>query len=334
MIKISIIIPIYNVAQYIIRCLDSVAKQTYKGEIECILVDDCSPDNSAELCEEFLKKYKGNISFVLIKREKNGGLSDARNAGTEIAKGDFIYYLDSDDELPLSAISILVSTLNKYPNADIVIGKMLAIPDKDMYKNPRFDDITFVNDNTWVRKNFCRLSNRIPVNACNKLIRKSFLIENNLFFKKGLIHEDELWMFQVSQILEKLAFVNEITYLRYINPGSITTGTSTLKKRHAWSVILKEIFSHIDQPAFFEQFQTYYEKLNQSKPFANHAVIQLNKIVWEEVIRCASRNNHQVLAHAVKIHVFLSPVLKGHVTGLIIWIIFRTLCKSEYKIFD
>lgn len=331
MIKISIIIPIYNVAQYIIRCLDSVAKQTYKGEIECILVDDCSPDNSAELCEEFLKEYKGNIRFVLIKQERNGGLSDARNAGTEIAKGDFIYYLDSDDELPLSAISILVSTLNKYPNADIVIGKMLAIPDKDMYKNPRFDDITFVNDNTWIRKNFCRLSNRIPVNACNKLIRKSFLIENNLFFKKGLIHEDELWMFQVSQILTRLAFVNEITYLRYINPGSITTGSSTSKKRHAWGIILKEIFSKIDQPAFFEQFLTYYEILKQNRPFLQDVDGDLYNDVWTEFERCAKRNGLFVTAFSLKVHKFFYPILKGHGTGLVIWFILTKFYKKYYQ---
>lgn len=331
MIEISIIIPVYNVAQYVVRCLESVANQTYKGKIECILIDDCGNDNSAEICDDYIKRYKGNIDFKLIRKEKNGGLSEARNTGTKITRGDFVYYLDSDDELPEDAIESMFSVLKEHPDVEIIVGKMQDIPDKKMYFNPRFDDIKFINDNNWIRKNFCRLKNRIPVNACNKLIRKSFLIDNNLFFKEGLIHEDELWMFQVSQKLKKIAFINKITYLRYINPGSITTATPSQQKKHAWGIIFLEIFSSIDTPAFFEQFVTYYQHLQTFNPFEKDNNKALYKTVWQELIKCAKRNGHPIIAASLKLHSALYPLLKGHGTGFCIWLIQTKLHHKEYK---
>ena len=94
--KVSIIIPIYNVAPYIKRCLQSVADQTYK-DIECILIDDCGSDNSINLAKEFIYDYKGNILFTILHHEENKGLSAARNTGLRYAKGEYVYFLDSDD---------------------------------------------------------------------------------------------------------------------------------------------------------------------------------------------------------------------------------------------
>ena len=95
--KISIIIPIYNVEPYIEDCLQSVMRQTYRGMMECILVDDCGTDNSMKVAEQLIKIYNGPIDFKVLHHEHNRGLSAARNTGIDAACGDYVYFLDSDD---------------------------------------------------------------------------------------------------------------------------------------------------------------------------------------------------------------------------------------------
>lgn len=96
--SISIVVPVYNVSLYVERCVRSVMAQTYPV-LECILVDDASPDDSIAKCEKLIAAYDGAISFVVLHHERNRGLSAARNTGTDAAQGDYIYYLDSDDEI-------------------------------------------------------------------------------------------------------------------------------------------------------------------------------------------------------------------------------------------
>ena len=100
MTTISIIIPIYNVEPYIIRCVDSVLRQTYR-QLEIILVDDCSPDHSMEIARKHIEASTSSkgLKFKYIKHEKNRGLSAARNSGLDAATGEYIYFLDSDDEI-------------------------------------------------------------------------------------------------------------------------------------------------------------------------------------------------------------------------------------------
>ena len=99
--KISVIIPVYNVAPYIAACLQSVMRQTAQAALECILVDDCGPDNSMEVVNETLKSYNGPVDFKIVRHTQNRGLSAARNTGMAAATGDYIYFLDSDDEITL-----------------------------------------------------------------------------------------------------------------------------------------------------------------------------------------------------------------------------------------
>ena len=95
--KISIIIPVYNVEKYIHRCLTSIIKQTMTEEVECIIVNDATPDKSIDIIQELLSDYRGNISFHIINHKKNEGLAAARNSGMKHAKGDYVIHIDSDD---------------------------------------------------------------------------------------------------------------------------------------------------------------------------------------------------------------------------------------------
>ena len=99
MIHVSIIVPVYNASNFIATCIDSVSRQTANGGVECLFIDDCSSDNSTELISDYIQSYKGDIEFRLLKQTKNQGPSAARNRGIIEAKGDFLFFLDSDDEL-------------------------------------------------------------------------------------------------------------------------------------------------------------------------------------------------------------------------------------------
>ena len=265
--KVSVIVPVYNVAKYIERCFDSIASQSYPSkDIECIFVDDCGLDNSIELLQQKLDSYSGGIDFWIIKHDKNKGLSAARNSGTKAASGEYIYYLDSDDEITNNCINYLVELSKKYRDVDIVQGNTIIYPKSKPGSNWR--DILqsnfpeYSNDNLWIKERFFE-SPRIPVNAWNKLIRKDFLFKNNLFFQEGIIYEDELWMFFVAKKVSDIAFSEEYCYVHYFVPGSIMqSGKSSFDNIRSALIIIKEMSKNIDRELEGVQKRCFYRYLN------------------------------------------------------------------------
>ena len=252
---VSIIIPIYNVEQYIERCIISVINQTYR-QLEVILVDDCSPDNSMSLARQLVDKStnKEGLTFKFIKRDENGGLSAARNTGIENATGDYLYFLDSDDELPINAIELLVNQVKIHPDVEIVMGRMKAFPnDMPYYNIDRYKDTPYINDNLWLREHFFTIINTLPTNACNKLIRRDLIKRGLLTFKPGIIHEDQLWMYYIAKKVSRMAFVFEPTYIRYVNPGSIMTTLDYEKESKNWGIIFEEVSKSFDEPLYRHQ---------------------------------------------------------------------------------
>ena len=176
--KVSIVIPVYNVEPYIEECLQSVMRQTYGGKIECILVDDCGIDNSIEIAEQLIKAYNGPIDFKVLHHENNRGLSAARNTGIDASSGDYVYFLDSDDWISDDCIEKLMQP-HVFKQYDFVVGHY-SEDGKDFYGlYPKGE----------YHKNGLRPISRngIPVSACNKLFRKSFLINNQLSFEVGKV---------------------------------------------------------------------------------------------------------------------------------------------------
>ena len=120
---VSIIIPIYNVEKYVAECLNSVISQTYDhSKIECIIVDDCTPDLSMVIVDEIIGKYNGEIVFNIIRHEHNQGLSAARNTGIEAATGDYLYFIDSDDYIYPKSLELLLNASKEYNKPDVVVG--------------------------------------------------------------------------------------------------------------------------------------------------------------------------------------------------------------------
>ena len=122
---ISVIVPIYKVKKYLNRCIDSVINQTYNN-LEIILVDDGSPDSCPQICDEYAKKDKR----IKVIHKQNGGLSDARNAGLDIASGDFVSFIDGDDYIHPQTYEIVMDVINKCPAEMICFHYQFIEPEK------------------------------------------------------------------------------------------------------------------------------------------------------------------------------------------------------------
>lgn len=262
-ISVSIILPTYNVQNYIKRCLVSISKQTYSGPIECLIIDDCGTDKSISIVREFIKTYRGSISFQIISLEKNSGLSAARNVGILQSKGDYLYFLDSDDWIEPFCIEGMVGLARKYSYVDIVQAgaycsskeqsSLLSLGGK---KLPEFS-----NDKKWIKKTFLKRY-EIPITAWNKLLNRNFIIKNNLFFFEGIIHEDEDWNWFLAKYVNSIAFYKFDTYHYITRNGSIMTYKLD-KSKIAWIKIINHFIDNIDdycrgtQELFIYDFLVY-----------------------------------------------------------------------------
>lgn len=246
--RVSVIIPVYNVEPYIATCIQSVMRQTYQGELECILVDDCGTDNSMEIAEKLISDYQGPIEFRILHHEHNRGLSAARNTGTAAAKGDYIYFLDSDDEISPNCIELMANVVLKHPQVEVVQGGIESIPYKKFYDLELYKTSRYVEDNKWIRFNAFKQGERLPVNATNKLLKKTFLANNSLAFKEGLENEDELWSFLMYKLVKNWAVIGNKTYIHYLRPNSIMATLTNEKRAENCGIILSEELNNIDRP--------------------------------------------------------------------------------------
>lgn len=253
--KISVIIPVFNVEQYIVQCLQSVAGQSWTGgEIECIIVDDCGTDSSMEKVDGFLSSYEGSIDFKVIRHEKNRGLSAARNTGVEISNGDYLFFVDSDDVLGPECLALLFDKVSECPGVELVQGKRVKlIPMKCLHDNNVLDKIDYLGDNASIRKH----SFELPFTAWNKLISTAYYRDNKLSFREDVIHEDELWSYYLYETLSRVAFVHETTYIHRIRPDSIMTTLDVEKEKNNWAAILLELSQVIKDPCY-SKLERYY----------------------------------------------------------------------------
>ena len=217
---ISVIIPVYNVEAYLNECLDSVLSQSYRN-FEIILIDDGSTDSSGDICREYEKKYPQISLYV----RENSGLSASRNFGMEKAKGEYVYFLDSDDYITYDTFEKLISTAKKH-NCDMVFF------DAESFADPKG---SFNVKQTYRRKysypegegyNLLELLQEKGVfHPSVPLIffRKDFLSENNLRFYPGILHEDMVFTYQAFCVAKSVAQCNRAFYLRRYRKSSIMT---------------------------------------------------------------------------------------------------------------
>ena len=214
--KVSIIVPVYNVEQYLEKCLESLVNQTLK-EIEIILINDGSPDNSEEIIKKYLKKYKDKIVYI---KKENEGQGEARNQALKIAKGEYVTFVDSDDYVNTQMLEILYKKI-KEENADIVATTkhIELIDNQEIIKN-------YNMFNEEEHKNYI-LNNSGP---CGKLIKTEIITKNNLYFPKLRAYEDisivPLWGIYAN----KIVFIDEPFYYYLIREGSTMKQTQYNEK--------------------------------------------------------------------------------------------------------
>jgi glycosyltransferase involved in cell wall biosynthesis len=237
---ISIIIPIYNVSQYIERCLLSALNQTYT-HIEYILIDDHSPDDSMEKVYAIINSNKKKEFVKIIIHDKNKGLSAARNTGLKIAKGDYIYFLDSDDELVHNSIEKLVLIAKKH-SPDFIISEfnLLGSYDRKKYPMIKLDDKDILYDDQISEELYKK---RWYGMAWNKLIHKKIFLNKDCFFYEGVLHEDILWSFILANKSKTMAVCKDVTYLYRIRPNSITQEMSE-KNFYSLLFIMKKMVEY------------------------------------------------------------------------------------------
>lgn len=242
--KVSIIIPIYNVEAFIKDCLNSVISQDMKDGVECILVDDCGKDNSIKIAEQTIKEYRGNIPFCVLHHEKNKGLSAARNTGIKAAKGEYLYFLDSDDRISENCISSMWELIEKHGKVDLVQGSYF-VEGKEKSISHFWQYGEYSNNKRDIKHFLLNYHGKITA-AQNRLINREFILNNDLFFKEGIIHEDNYWTFFLAKHVNSMAVNKNKSYFHIYNPNSITNKINIDKESHAYRTIIKDFCSDID----------------------------------------------------------------------------------------
>lgn len=254
---ISVIVPVYNVEDYLAECLESILSQGFDS-MEIICIEDGSSDDSFKILETFAQKYS---QIRIIKHDTNKGPSAARNAGLKIATGKYILFVDSDDILAENALNVLYKEAEQ-KNVDVVyfdIEKFCdSVPDheercKTIWKG--FDEIYTG------REFFCKAmeNNEYRCDTCRQLIKRDLLLNRGIYFLEGILHEDILFSFYVVMEARRISALGEKLYFYRKGHTSITKTKNNIRAQSMF-VILGEIFSYWKTQDFTDEESFYIGK--------------------------------------------------------------------------
>ena len=227
--KLSIIVPVYNVADYLPKCLDSLLAQDLpQNEYEIIVVNDGSTDNSGDIAQQYAEKY-ANITLI---NQANQGLSGARNTGIKQAKGDYIQFVDSDDYLEENVLGGLMKQVED-DDLDVLRFNYENINAKGDVINPNKDPKHFVDFSNEVVDGLTFLNNKLgpACYAVQFIIKKELLIDNNIIFKSGIYFEDVEWTPRMLLKAGRVASTGAVVYYYLVREGSITKAVNKDKQR-------------------------------------------------------------------------------------------------------
>ena len=239
--KVSVIVPVYNVEQYIEKCLDSLVNQTLQ-DIEFIIVNDGSTDRSKNIIFRYKEK---NSNKLLYLEKENGGLSDARNYGMKYAKGDYIAFLDSDDYVELDTYEKLYNKAFE-TNADMVECDFYwEYPDKK------------IHDTKANYKNESDMYANARVVAWNKLYKRDVLLNSGIEFPKGLRYEDVEFFYKILPKLKKIELINE-PLIHYIQRENSITFVQNERTQEIF-IILDNVINYYKENGLYEKYQKELE---------------------------------------------------------------------------
>lgn len=259
---ISIIVPVYNLQNYLVRCLESIINQTYSN-LEIILVNDGSTDDSLKICE----KYKSEDSRIKIISKENGGLSSARNAGLEIFQGEYITFIDGDDWVHSKYIEYLFKTLD-ITKSDIALAKIKRV---DAFSNKEHKetvkDIEIYNNIEAVNHFF---SGKLSCSATSKIYKRSIFADKRF---RNVYAEDSDLIYELFYISEKVSIVNLELYFYFQRNGGLTQSNEISRKISN----IKDVYDVVSRQ---EQF-LIVNQASSLKDFYISAIWQYTKYIIE-----------------------------------------------------
>ncbi len=264
--KVSIIVPFYNVEGYIEKCLDTLVNQTLK-DIEIILVNDGSKDNSEFIVKKYLDKYKDKIIYL---EKENGGLSDARNFGIPHATGEYIAFLDSDDYVEKDMYEKMYNIAKK-ENSDMVQCNFYwEYPDlnkKKIADMPKYSGKKEMFEKT-------------RVEAWNKLIKRDILEESKVEFPKGLRYEDVEFTYKLVPYINKVSFIEE-PLVHYIQRGNSISNSQNERTKEIFD-ILDNVIKYYKEKNLYEEYKEVIEYIYVKTVFCR-SLLRMVKISDENV---------------------------------------------------
>lgn len=236
---LSVIVPVYNVEEYLVRCVDSILAQTYEN-LEVILVDDGSPDGSGAICDDFAAKD----ARVKVIHQENGGLSRARNAGLDAATGEYITFVDSDDWIEKDSYEHLLSLMERY-QVKLVCGGNMDVDggtgEKTLGVCPKKEEL--VTTEEFVGRMF--LWQGVDSSVCDKIFHRSLL--ENFRFPVGQVSEDVAITYKIVLGTDRAVFSEKPFYNYYHRTGSISRATEITEKSFHFSGHTEKILQYIQE---------------------------------------------------------------------------------------
>lgn len=239
--KVSIIVPVYNVENYIKKCLESLVNQTLK-DIEIIIVNDGSTDNSEKIIQKYLEKYQYKIKYVT---KQNGGLSDARNYGMKFATGEYIAFLDSDDYVD---ITLYEKMYNKAIEEDCDFVECDFIW---KYEDKEIKDYGIIYENKH------EMLEKARVVAWNKLIKRKLINKTQIKFPKGLRYEDVEFFYKLLPYINKFGFIKEFL-IYYVQRSNSIVNTQNERTKEIF-IVLDNVINYYKENGFYEEYRTELE---------------------------------------------------------------------------
>ena len=249
MIKVSVIIPIYNVEKYIEECLVSAMNQTLR-DIEIICVNDGTKDGSMEI----VRRYAENDGRIIIINKENGGPSSTRNAGIRKAQGEYVYFLDADDYIADNTLEVLYEEAKRENLDNIYFDAESFFEDegleaqhkgyKDYYRRPSMFEEVISGPELFAKMENLHLFRPSP---CLQMPKRSMLLDNNILFYEGILHEDNLFSLQAIFCAKRVKHTATPFYKRRVREDSIMTGGMGFRKSYGYYISISEFNKFLKQ---------------------------------------------------------------------------------------
>lgn len=291
--KLSIIIPVYNVENYILRCIESCLNQSCSSQdYEIIIINDGSTDNSLSL---ILDKYKSGNNVKILTQD-NKGLSATRNRGIKEAVGDYIWFVDSDDWIEKDILKLILLVLKK--DYDII-----QIPYIKAYDDPINNKI--ITQPTFFEEPKRNISSNMIFPAQFYIVRRNFLVDNNVCFMEGVFHEDIEYTPKILYLAQNILFFDKPAYFFYKRTNSITT-TYNIKRSFDYMEVAHslDLFSGLFDKRYYSLFSAIIAlAVNNALYNAKNTNSTVNRNFYETLTRNKKLFRRMLYARSVKYYI-------------------------------